>query len=38
MYKLIMDLIPNDCKHVAALLETSQIKGPRKVKDFQKTF
>ena len=46
MYKLIIDLIPNDLKHLAALTETApnpllktfyyNNKSIRKVKDFQK--
>ena len=46
MYKLIINLIPNDLKHLAALTETAQTpllktfyynnKSIRKVKDFQK--
>ena len=46
MYKLIIDLIPNDLKYLAALTETAQNpflktfhynnKSIRKVKDFQK--
>ena len=46
MYKLIIDLIPNDLKHLAALTETAlnpllktfyyNNKSIKKVKDFQK--
>ena len=46
MYKLIIDLIPNDLKYLAALTETAENpflktfyynnKSIRKVKDFQK--